>query len=373
MIICFSLFIFSLFIPIQHLTILSWTAIAVGLCSFFAGICLLVRQRLPSATAISDIRSDVQGLTGLTAVSGVAAGPYTVTAPITGKRCFLYHAAAWQQSEQSDREWKKVADETLHLPFFIDDSTGQLLIEPLGADLDLNSEFCEEYGSFFSSTADNMPLRVSDFLSCRGVVLSGRVRVEESFIEPEDALFVAGTITENPGVQVRPLSPSSKTGPNGTSNQSPNTLPVPQIIRLQSGVAPASAQEMSQQGKIAAALTRAGITKPEAWSAAGVPYRGVAVEENKPAPFSAQGEVGLREPGQQEDESEPSNFDRAPFDLTPPLVMMKGANDSRFVISFRSPQELFDAPGWKPYAMICAGAATTLLGIYVVLLQMGLL
>jgi hypothetical protein len=55
------------------------------------------------------------------------------SAPITGKPCFLYRTVAWQQRTGKKQEWEKVADETLHLPFFIDDSTGQLLIEPLGS------------------------------------------------------------------------------------------------------------------------------------------------------------------------------------------------------------------------------------------------
>ena len=40
---------------------------------------------------------------------------------------------------------------------------------------------------------------------------------------------------------------------------------LPKIIRLSSNIpAPSSAQEMSQQGKIAAALTRAGLAEPSA-------------------------------------------------------------------------------------------------------------
>ena len=39
---------------------------------------------------------------------------------------------------------EKVADETLHAPFFIEDSSGHLLIEPFGADLDLHCDFQQE-------------------------------------------------------------------------------------------------------------------------------------------------------------------------------------------------------------------------------------
>jgi len=370
----------SLFIPINLLTILSSIAIAGGLYFFFLGFQLLARKRLLLATPTSKIRS---AALGLVEVNGMAAGPYTMSAPITGKPCFLYRTAAWQQREGKKQEWEKVADETLHLPFFIDDSTGQVLVEPLGADLDLHRDFREEYAvSFFSSNLDEVPPRVSVFLARHGIVPDRRLRIEERSIKPEDALFIAGTLTENPGVQVRPSSPRgdlrSDVRNHDAGNSAPNRfsiqLPAPQIVRLSSGAAPASTQEMSQQAKIAAALTRAGIAKPEAWSAAGVPYQTVAVEENAPpAPVSAYDEARppearLLEARLPEDQAKPSGFN-----LAPPVVLMKGANDPTFVISFRSQKEFVSALAWKSAAMVWGGAAITLLGLYTLLAQMELL
>jgi hypothetical protein len=116
---------------------------------------------------------------------------------------------------------------------------------------------------------------------------------------------------------------------------------------------------MSQQSKIAAALTRAGITRPEAWTAAGVPYQSVALEENAaPTPVSAR----------EEEQSKSSDFN-----LAPPVVLMKGANDPAFVISFRSQKEFAVALAWKSAAMVWGGAAITLLGLYMLLTQMELL
>ncbi len=116
---------------------------------------------------------------------------------------------------------------------------------------------------------------------------------------------------------------------------------------------------MSQQAKIAAALTRAGVTKPEAWSAAGVPYHSVLVEENvPPAPVFAR---------------DPDNSRASDFNLAPPVVLMKGANNSTFVISFRSQKEFVSALAWKSAAMVWGGAAITLLGVYSLLAQMELL
>jgi hypothetical protein len=299
----------------------------------------------------------------------MAAGPYTMPAPITGKPCFLYHTTAWQQRDGKKEDWDKVADETLHLPFFIDDSTGQLLVEPQGADLDLHRDFREEYAasffsSNFSSDEDGVPPRVSVFLSRYGIVPARRLRIEERSIKPEDALFIAGTLTENPGVQVRSFSPRSDYSGGSAPNNPARQIPAPQIIRLPNGSTPSTTQEMSQQAKIVAALNRAGITKAEAWSAAGVPYQTIAVAENAPpAPVSAPAEER-----QHEEQPKPSDFN-----LTPPVVLMKGANDPTFVISFRSQQEFVSALAWKSTAMVWGGAAITLLGLYMLLLQMELL
>jgi hypothetical protein len=355
----------ALFIPINELTILSSLAIAGGLYFFVSGFRLLARKRLLLTTPTSKIRSAAMGLVE---VNGMAAGPYTMSAPITGKPCFLYHTTAWQQREGKNVEWDKIADETLHLPFFIDDSTGQLLVEPLGADLDLHRDFREEYAaSFFSSNfsnPDGVPPRVSVFLSRYGIAPARRLRIEERSIKPEDTLFVAGTLTENPGVQVRSFSPRSDYAGGSAPDNSAEQLPAPQIIKLANGEAPSTTQEMSQQAKIAAALSRAGIAKPEAWSAAGVPFETIAVEEKAPpAPVSAHAEARLQE----------EHPKTSAFNLTPPVVLMKGANNPTFVISFRSQKEFVSALAWKSAAMVWGGAAITLLGLYVLLLQTELL
>jgi hypothetical protein len=340
----------SVIISINFLTILSLLAIAGGIYFFFHGFYLLARKRLLLATPTSKIRS---AALGLVEVNGLATGPHTIPAPISGKPCFLYRTTAWQQSKGKKDDWEKVADETLHLPFFVKDTTGELLIEPLGADLDLHRDFREEYdASFFSSTLNDVPPRVSVFLSRHGVIPARKLRIEEHSIKPDDPLFIAGTLTENPGVEVRPFSRggsvhNSEPG-SGLSHGAP-----PEVIRLESGATATTSLEMNQQSKIAAALTRAGITKPEAWSAAGVPYQSLAVEENGNAGKSTEFELRSHD-----------------SKLTPLVVLMKGENDPTFVISFRSQKEFVAALGWKAAAMVWGGAAITLLGVYMLLAQL---
>jgi hypothetical protein len=323
----------------------------------------------------------------------MAAGPHTIPAPITGNPCFLYHTTAWQQREGKKNDWEKVAEETLHLPFFLDDTTDKVLIEPLGADLDLHRDFREEYDVSLFSGLDDIPPRVSAFLYRHGVASKRNLRIEERSIKPEDALFITGTLMENPGIEVRPMPQDgdSRRSPQSSLRQaslrptlSRNTgtdisdHPAPEIIRLYGGEDASSAQGMSQQAKIAAALTRAGITRPEAWSAAGIPYQRLAVDEH-PLPLlgdgskeSSESATVHRRSGSQDqfaqDESEPSTFI-----LNSPVVLMKGANDSTFVISFRSQKEFVIVLAWKSAGMVWGGAAIMLLGFYMLLAQRALL
>ncbi len=89
----------------------------------------------------------------------------------------------------------------------------------------------------------------------------------------------------------------------------------------------------------------------------------MAVEENAPpTPVSADNSA------HEEAQSKPSGFN-----LTPPVVLMKGENNPTFVISFRSQKEFVSALAWKSAAMVWGGAAITLLGLYMLLLQMELL
>jgi hypothetical protein len=359
-----------LVLPINQLTVLSALATVGGLYFFFVGFRMLSRKRVLLNTPTSKIRSATMGLVE---VNGMATGPYTMLAPITGKPCFLYHTTAWQQREGKEKQWEKVVDETLHVPFFVDDSTGQLLIEPLGANLDLHRDFREEYDkSFFSSDLDSIPARVGAFLNQHGIVASRSLRIEERLIKPEDELFIAGTLTENPGVQLRPVTPRSYGAASSTPVNSSFAATAPQVVQLSSGPAPTSTHEMSQQAKIAAALTRAGITKPEAWSVAGVPYesapyQSMAVEKGPLAAvtLSVQSGSGPVQRSGNGDSGSGSN-------PAPPVVLMKGANDSTFVISFRSQKEFLSSLAWKSAAMVWGGAAITLLGIYMLLLQMEL-
>jgi hypothetical protein len=343
-------------VPMKHLTVVSSLAVAAGIYIFFRGLSLLARNHRQNATA-----SKIAGaLPGLVEVNGVATGPNTISAPITGQPCYLYRTAVWRQRKAASQEWEKVADETLHVPFFLDDATGQLLIEPLGADLDLQSEFHKEYDSSLFLEQKKLPPPVSLFLARHGVAPAHRIRIEECCIRPETIVFVAGTVTENPSVEVRPVSRRTEGTPQ------PRRTDAPEVIRLSVSTEPLTADAMTQQSKIAAALVKAGVQSPNAWDAAGVPC----------PKTNLQGDTDAREPGEPlangKREIQPSKSQSEPC-LTPALVLMKGSEDAPFLISWRGRRELGRAYVWQSAVMLCGGTVLTLAGLYVLLLKVHLL
>lgn len=381
MAVCFSL----LLSPINKLTLMALFAAGSGVYFFARGFQLFGRRRSLGHVPAANVHS---ASLGPIALSGMATGPHTLNAPITGKACYVYQATVWQRTGSGNQQWQKAAEETLHLPFFIEDASGQLLVEPFGAELDVHADFCAEYGTGPSyPSRDDVPPRVSVFLARHGIAPGRPLRVEERTLEPATPVFIAGTLTANPGIRVRPFAPQTERAALDGSAYRPRSAssaaaaPRPEVIQLSGGSVPTSTTEMTPQGKIAAALTRAGITKPEAWAVAGVPYpngqtndssaidgrrQSVASEDR---PQSAANPAVQAPAAAVSDRAGTATETTSLCERVPSVVVMKGEDDAPFVISCHSQQELIHSLGWKSVAMVIGGAFLVVLGSYVLLLE----
>lgn len=123
---------------------------------------------------------------------------------------------------------------------------------------------------------------------------------------------------------------------------------------------------MTQQSKIAAALVKAGIRKPDAWAAAGVLSPETSPEDDTENRKS----TGLLTNGNQETNS--PEFEAEPA-FTPALVLMKGPEDAPFLIFWRSQRELGRPYIWQSALILGGGTVLTLSGLYVLLQKMHLL
>lgn len=338
----------------------------IGFCAgigfFLYGFRLLQRRRLILDTPFSKIRSASMGLVE---VSGLAVSPYTVTAPITGKPCYYHRTQVWElRQRQRKKEWVQIIGECAHVPFFIEDSTGRVLVDPRGADLDLHCDFKEEFSDSLFARNSAAPDSVYSFLASHGLTASNNLRVEEYCIKPKNSLFILGTLGENPGIEVSPDvirediidSPSyvplfSVESAAFASGSASNELGVRLVAARAAAANSAHIQEThppgmdlsvfktAQQQKVAAALLKAGIANPSAWAAAGVPLP-------QPKPTNAPNP----------DKSDPDRF--------PSVVLMKGNNNANFLISWRSQQEIAQALGWKCTLMIWGGPLLALVSLY---------
>ncbi len=322
---------------------------AVGVYLFCRGFFILQRKRLIVNTPASKVRSASMGLVE---ISGLAAGPRTIPAAVTGVPCYFHHSMAWEwRREGKNNTWVKVAEETVHVPFYIDDNTGRVLVDPQGAEMSIHRDFCDEFSqSLFSSSLD-VPANVASFLSRHGVSYNRKIKVEEYCIKPKNALFVLGTLAENHiGYNEIPVSTYSAESTQirwrvpGWSPREMSSFTVganPRMSPIFAAAQPVAS--VDQQMKMAGVLMSARITNPVAWAAAGIQSAAAT------APALATDE----------------------FDLHPPVVLKKGEHNPAFFISWQSQRDVVHALALKSAWMIWGGPALTLLCVYLLFAQFG--
>jgi len=342
---------------IQSVSLLSFALGATaGLYWLVKGFRLLRRKNLILNTPTSTVQSAAMGLVE---ISGLATSPYVMLSPLDRAECYYYRSVAWQlQPQGGSGEWVKVAEETLNVPFYIDDSTGKILVDPRGAQIDLHCDSQQEYHRSLSSSGTQMPGSIAEFLLRYGVDPDQHIKVEEYCIKPKTSLFVLGTLCQNPGLDVS-LTPAWAQRAKGTGELDGDGVEVvsklTQVIRLSEQEAPVPATAMTQQQKIAAALNKAGIANPATWNSAAA---GAKAAKEKPANSSVAVEAAPHAESHNEIE------EKETFDFHPPIVLMKGNHQPSFLVSWRSQRELLKSHERKSGFMFWGGLVLTLTCIY---------
>lgn len=168
------------------------SGVATGLYLFFHGFNLLQRKRWIEDTPVTKIAAAAMGQVK---VLGKAIGPYTLISPLAGVDCYYYQAVAWDgRSAQDDETPENLANETLFAPFFVEDDTGRIMIDPRRAQLDLPDDWNE------TARGDSMSECTRRFLRRHGLSPFGNTTLSEYSIKPGDSLLVLGTLAENHGL-----------------------------------------------------------------------------------------------------------------------------------------------------------------------------
>jgi hypothetical protein len=169
----------------------------LGVYLFFRGFSLLQRKRLVMNTPRSKVRAAALGPVEL---SGQAAGPYTLIAPLSETECYYYRLVT---THVKDKRGKQSFEQCA--PFFLNDGTGELLINPAGAEIQFSP-----LGSFDSGS---LPDYLRHFLVQHGIPVADLVKVEEFCIRPEDKIVVFGTLQESPWAKPPEQDPAAPIGP----------------------------------------------------------------------------------------------------------------------------------------------------------------
>ena len=173
----------------------------LGLAAFGKGFMTLRRKRLIENTPTSKVRSLAMGFSE---VSGEALprGGNLLKSPFSGKDClyYRYEVEEYRRSGKRSR-WVTIKKGSKWVLFHVKDDTGEVVVDPAGAEVDIPIDFTTEPGGEKSVS----PV-LAEFMNQEGLKLTGflgfskKLRFSEYFIAPGDKLFVLGTAGDNPFV-----------------------------------------------------------------------------------------------------------------------------------------------------------------------------
>jgi hypothetical protein len=358
--------------PGLWLVVAALAGVVAGIYLFFNGFKMLRYKRLILNTPQSKIHS---ASIGLVEVTGTPVGPQTLSSPVTGEPCYYYRVQAWQWEESDkDSKWKQVLDESMYVPFFLEDNTGKVLVDSEGAAMDVHKNFSDEIYAMAFSNRDLMPTNIRDFLVNRGLVPYNKIKVEERIIQPGFPLFVFGTLGENPGLDSFAGRPHVSGG--GTSAFD---------IRVNGGGGlnatfgtTRTASGTVGRGSIAAAKVLSHvpgvdvqsfeIRLPQSGAPTAIPAGAAAILNQMGVtlpvgvlPGSAT-RAAVMDAGTHGDSANKSSDDES--NLHASVAICKGDRNEPFTISCRSQREVVQTLGWKSTAFIWGGPVLALICLY---------
>lgn len=324
----------------------------------YVGFRMLRFKRMILNTPLSRIHS---ASIGLVEVTGTPVGPHTLTAPITGDPCFYYRVQAWQWVKLDNKhKWLPVLDESLYVPFFLEDGTGRVLVDPQSAQMDVHRNFTDEVSVSSFRTPDLLPEHLRDFLVKRGLVPSEKIKLDERIIPLGFPLFVFGTLGENttmsswqPRPQVRGVLPASfqLRSDGGTVTfrmSSKNNFLAERVLALTNSLSriPGVHVEtrITQFGSIPSSIPSPGL-QARLTTAASMSHEKLSPDSS--ANTSVNGDAKSAE-----------------FDLHPSVCISKGERNELFAISSQSQKEMAGRLAWKSAACIWGGPVLALAFIY---------
>ncbi|MBZ5562641.1 MAG: E3 ubiquitin ligase family protein [Acidobacteriia bacterium] len=114
----------------------------LGALLFFLGFRTYRKYRILADTPLIPVRSVPMGLVH---VSGKSTGDNLLTSPITKIPCYYYHVQIEREEpkggDEGGTEWKTVGNDKAEVPFYLEDATGKILVNPQKAEYDVTRSF----------------------------------------------------------------------------------------------------------------------------------------------------------------------------------------------------------------------------------------
>jgi E3 Ubiquitin ligase len=357
-----------------YFVLASLAGVVIGPLLFFIGFRMFRYKRMILNTPLSKIHS---ASVGLVEVTGSPTGPKTLAAPVTGDPCYYYRVQAWQWQESGKNHvWKQVLDESLYLPFFLEDSTGRVLIDPQGAEMDVHRSFTDEIGASFFNSRDLLPVNVRDFLVKRGLVPYEKIRVEERSIQPGYPLFVFGTLGDNPARGSWEPRPHFAGGGGSSFNLQLSDGPGLGIsfgkTTLNNQPRPLNDVAMNARSHLPGTQVQRFEMKIPLGGGLPVISNGAAVVMNRTSGSFAVRAISQSSAGVTIlDSNAPANPSTSSFDLQPSSAISKGERKDPFTISCHSQKEVVQSLAWKSTLYIWGGPVLGTASLYFLLLYWG--
>jgi hypothetical protein len=175
----------------------------MGVWSVYTGIKNLAMKRLIQDMPTSTIRSIA---IGPVEVKGkVVAGDETLMAPFSGKKCVYYRYMIEEKLPDKDMDkdrWKTITKGEEGRQFKLKDSTGQVVVDPAGAKVEVPSDF-----SASSHIGVDPPERIMKFIKDNKLKFENFLgmnktwKYTETRIEPGAELYVMAEATSNDDVE----------------------------------------------------------------------------------------------------------------------------------------------------------------------------
>lgn len=115
----------------------------LGLYWFFQGFGIFREYKLIEDTPVIPVRSVAMGLVQ---IHGKAVGEKTLLSPVSNQPCFLYKVdiERWSAGRQGSGSWGAYLADWGAVGFYLEDETGKVLVDPQGADIDVEQLYqCE--------------------------------------------------------------------------------------------------------------------------------------------------------------------------------------------------------------------------------------